>query len=83
MRKRGTNSKHRCEKTRLTLSVCASCLEISSYFIRAAVVPLLRSRHVNVLTLGMHKVRLRLPILATRPRVRHARDRLLGSLRFA
>ena len=60
-----SSSRKLANRTILTLSICASCLEISGYFIRVAIVPLLRSCHVNVLALGMDKVRFCLSIMAT------------------
>lgn len=64
------------------LRVCNSCLEISSYFICAAAVPLLtwRSSHVNVLAWGVCQVWLGLTTLGSSTVLCHSCQPLLCSL---
>ena len=66
----------------LTLSVCNSCLEISSYFIRAAVISLLalRSCHVNMLALVVHKMWFCFIILTSRCILWYICESLLSAL---
>ena len=66
----------------LTLSVCNSCLEISSYFICATVISLLalRSCHVNMLALIVHKMWLHFIILISRSILWYICESLMGTL---